>query len=137
MRIAKTIKDVVELCSDYEVQILLTDNNSIEFEFPLTNKEKDHKNMREDNFSHIDTKDPIHFTRKTRYVVRSLIDSPRFWRVTTVADQIGRFCLGYKNREETRYGVIKSRKKAKENLKIIFENMKYAKKFFKDLERAN
>ena len=139
MRIARTIQDVSELLADYQVSVLLTDENTIEFEFPDTEEEVKYReigNWRVENFSHIPESDPIHFSRKTRYVVRGLVESPRFWRLTTVADQLGRFALGYKNREETRYGTIKVRKKANENLKILFENMRFAKRFIKDLERT-
>ena len=140
MRVAKTIQDVSELLADYEVSVCLMDDNAIEFLFPETKKETEYKETsnqyRIDNFSHIPKTDPIHFTRKTRYVVRGLVESPRFWRLTTVADQLGRFCLFNNKQDKLPFGTIKARKKAKENFKLMFENLKYAKKFMKKLEKT-
>jgi hypothetical protein len=133
MKTAKTIQDVAELCADYQVNVLLADNNTVEFTFPETEEETNHKNERLEDFSHLGENDTSYFKRKARFAIRGLVESPRFWRLTTTADQIGSFCLGYK---ETKYGKIRARKKLNENLKIVFENMKYATKFFKDLKKT-
>lgn len=142
MRIARTLQDVSELLSDYEVELNLMDDYKIDFVFPSTQKEKQHKEyieengeIRSDNFSHIPKDDPIYFRRKTVYTIRNLVSSPRFWRLTTVADQLSRFCICYQKNQEQPYGNIKVSKKKNENLCMVFENMDYANRFMNDLEK--
>lgn len=141
MRIARTLQDVSELLSDYGVELRLMNDCKIDFVFPSTQEEKQHREyieengeIRSDNFSHIPKDDPIYFRRKTVYTIRNLVSSPRFWRLTTVADQLGRFCIYYKKNQEQPYGNIKVRKKIGENLYMAFENMDYANRFMNDLE---
>ena len=144
MRVARTLQDVAELLCDYEVEIQLRDDCKIDFVFSFNQKEKDFENYtkengpdRTDNFSHIPEKDPIHFRRKTIYTIRNLVSSPRFWRLTTVANQLGLFALSYKNRKETAYGSIQVRKNRHDkNLCMIFENMEFALLFIKNLEET-
>lgn len=144
MRIARTLQDVAELLSDYEVEIQLMDDCKVDFVFPFTQKEKDFEKytkengpVRTDNFSHLPKKDPVYFRRKTVYTIRNIVSSPRFWRLTTVADQLSRFCISYKNSQENTYGTIKMRKQRNENLCMIFENMEYATLFIDDLAKTD
>ena len=136
----KTIEDVADLLADFNVTILLMDDCRIEFLFSKTEKEKraiqDIQNNRFDDFSHIPKNDPIHLKRKTRYFIQGIVENPRFWRLTTVAEQLTRFKLNNNKQKNKPYGSIQTRKKAKENFCIVFENMNFAKKFLKDLKKT-
>jgi len=140
MRIAETIQDVAELLSDYNVEVCWRGGDKVEFDFPKTQEEKEatkkiNRSMF-DNFSCLPKDSYTHFVRKTRYVIRGLVSSPRFWRLTTVADQLGRFVLSYNKQDSRPYGIIKARKKANENLCIVFEDMSFVHKFFRDLKKT-
>jgi len=145
MRIAKTIDDLIDLFGDYNVVISLTDENKIIFEFPFTNEEKKYSNNRNRidylkaiySYENLPKKDPIRFSRQTRYTIRSLVENPRFGRLTTVADQLSRFCLYNKENNNKEYGQIKAKKRKNEPLHLVFENNKYAKKFFSKLSKNN
>jgi len=141
MRHAHTISDVAELLQDYEVLVLLTDKATVEFVFPR-NKEELQEIQRNQNqvdaiYGDYQNSTPsIQFSRQTRYVIRSLVGNPRFWRLTTTAHQICSF-KNFQNSRDTgyrRYGMMKMRKKANENLQIVFTEQRLAKRFFTDIE---
>lgn len=141
MRIARTIQDVADLLSEYDVVVNLVEGDRVEFTFPPSEEEQEAIDRRSlqgmDNFSHLS--DKISYTylvRQTRHVIRGLVSSPRFWRLTTVADQLGRFVLISNGQDDKPYGVMKSRKKAQENLCIIFEDMRFAQKFMEHLKKT-
>lgn len=141
MRHAHTISDVAELLQDYEVLVLLTDKATVEFVFPRNEKElqevKRNQNRVDAIYGNYQNSTPyIQFSRQTRYVVRSLVGNPRFWRLTTTADQICNFKIVQNSRDakDRRYGMMKVRKKRDENLHLIFESQRLAKRFFTDIE---
>ena len=135
MKVAKTISDVSQLLLDYGVEIQLTDDKAIYFNFPDTKEEKQHTALMEssprpDDFSHLSDADSVKFSRKTIYSIRSLAESPRFWRLTTVADQLGNFSL-----VNTDFGKLKVRKKANQPLTMLFETQKQSQKFFHKIRK--
>ena len=138
MRHAHTILDVAEMLSHYEVTVLLTDISTVEFHFPRNQKESE---KIQSNQSRIDalygnyknSTDSIQRTRQTRYVVRSLVSNPRFWRLTTVASQLGNFRISNNRLENSKYGQINERKKRNSPLHIQFTEQKQAKRFFEDI----
>lgn len=141
MRHAHTISDVAKLLQDYEVLVLLTDKATVEFVFPRSEKEiqetKCNQNRVNAIYGNYQNSIPyVQFSRKTRYVVRSLVGNPRFWRLTTTADQICNFTL-VQNKSDAglkRYGIMKVRKKRDENLHLVFIEQRFAKRFFTDIE---
>ena len=140
MRFAHTINDVAELLSDYQVSIFLNDDNTVVFEFPTTEEEKQAIKRNQDrvNASYGHYKNPtpeIQRTRHTRYVVRSLVGNPRFRRLTTVAQQLNSFQLK-NNKIETKYGKIRVVKKANSPLHIVFTKQIFAKRFFSDIQHS-
>lgn len=141
MRHAHTISDVAKLLQDYEVLVLLTDKATVEFVFPRSEKEiqetKCNQNRVNAIYGNYQNSIPyVQFSRKTRYVVRSLVGNPRFWRLTTTANQLCSFKI-FQNSRDTgyrRYGMIRLRKKANENLQMVFTEQRLAKRFFTDIE---
>ena len=141
MRHAHSIKDIAELLRDYEVTILLTDKAIVEFVFPKTEKElkQIQDNQRKNDALYGDYHNSpknIRFKRHTTYVIRSLVSNPRFARLTTVAGQLGNFRIVNNKDKNSRYGIIKEQKKAKENLQIKFTEQKFAKLFIKDIYKT-
>lgn len=138
MRHAHTITDMADLITDFAVTVLLTDIATVEFMFPTTTQEKEAIKSNQDwadvKYGVYQNPTPsIEFRRKVTYVIRSLVGNPRFMRLTSFAGQLSSFRI-FNNKEDSRYGNIKTRKKAKENLHIVFEKQCFAKRFFKDVK---
>lgn len=141
MRFAHTVEDVAELLSNYEVVVLLTDQKTVEFDFPKTEEELEaiRKNQRwvEGKYSHYkSTADKtIRRNRHATYVVRSLVGNPRFRRLTTVASQLNSFRIA-NNKTETKYSKIRVVKKKDGPLHMIFTKQLFAKRFFSDVKHS-
>lgn len=122
-RIAKTISDVKELLGDYDVSLILHET-FIFLVFP--DMEKYQSRVKG---SHVPANKPDQgrqFTENVRCTLRSLTDSPQFWRVTTVADQIDRFARFH---DGANHGIVKVTKTKSEPLTIIFDSTESANKF--------
>ena len=140
------IDDFGQMLSDMEVVLLQTSLTEIEITFPENEEEKKYDPKKTDELNSvmypippgmtIDNKDNIVMSRSTRNYIRNLVSSPRFWRCTGVAHHVASFGFKtVKNMElQKKYGIIKSRKKAKENLTMIFESSKFLNNFVKDIK---
>jgi hypothetical protein len=127
MRIAKTMPDLAELFRDYDVKVDLT-GNRIELTFP--DREDDlptspHVPEPLVGDGRLDEPSGVNFARETRNVVRGLVNTPRFWRLTTVADQVHSFYL-----DGEKVGMVQILKKANQPLTIIFESEQRATEFY-------
>jgi len=146
---AKTIEGVAELLSDYAVNIYLTENASIELKFPVTGEEEHYRDItqpyreacyqiNEGSKSTSNSKGwNSHYAkqRQIRHVIRSLAESPRFLRLTTVAHHMTTFKLINNEKENSPYGKMKCRKTKDTPFTVIFESQEKAEKFFEDLEK--
>lgn len=141
MRYAHTISDVIELLSDYGVEVLLTDDKIVEFVFPFSAEEKkaikDNQRWVDGKYGHYKTTADknIRRNRHTTYVIRSLVGNPRFRRLTTVATQLNNFRIA-NNKSETKYSQVKVIKKLHGPLHMVFTKQIFAKRFFSDVEHS-
>jgi hypothetical protein len=141
MRFAHTTLDVAELLSDYEVEILLTDNKTIEFIFPFSAEElaaiKKNQDWVNGKYGHYKTTADknIRRNRHTTYVIRSLVGNPRFRRLTTVSSQLNSFRIA-NNKSETKYSQIRVVKKKDGPLHMVFTKQIFAKRFFSDIKSS-
>jgi hypothetical protein len=125
-RIAKTIHDVKALLGDYNVELILHEE-VVFLNFPVMEKYE--------NTSLPDKYVPAHkpdegsqFKEDSRCVIRSLVENPQFWRMTTVMDQMHGFVQFYDGKV---YHGISSLKKKKNQLPTItFSSPKFAKLFY-------
>ena len=135
MREAKTVKDVAELLSDYDVFIHLTENRTITFHFPIDKKYHHDNSLNKKRLEAADRMrddDSVKISRKVRYTIRSLVENPQFGRCTTVADQLSCFCQ-FHNED---FGKPTLRKKAGEPLTMVFNNKTNALKFYRALKKT-
>lgn len=132
-----TINDVIDLLSEYKVELIRKDNK-IFFEFPddeeldgkighgPTNEDIEKVNKYiEESPEKLDGNSEPHLKYRARYVVRSLISSGRFWRLTTVADHLGSYA-----RWHCEFGKAKTTKKRDEPFTIHFDSDENAIKFY-------
>lgn len=126
MRDCRTINDLVELLSDYDTIIELTDGSDLHVLFV----EKLNKNL---NICRVRTHLwRTNFAHRAKAVVSALINSPEFWRKTTVADRLGRFAM-----VNTQFGKLKVTKRAKQPLTITCETPEFASKLFKAIQQSS
>ena len=126
MRICRTIDDLVELLSDYDTVVELPDGSDLYVRFI----EQANENL---NICQVRCHlQKTNFVHRTKAVVSSLINSPAFWRKTTVADQLGRFAM-----VNTQFGKLKVIKRAKQPLTIICETPKQANKLFQAIKKRS
>lgn len=135
-RIARTIQDVAELLSDYDVQILLVEGAAIEFHFPVSKEDAEKIKLTSKYILSYYNPDQVRdeyrkVSLTVRGTIRSLVANPQFWRCTTVADQLGRFSLTNKD-----FGNLKVRKRKDEPLTLFFETPKQAKRFFVKIKKS-
>jgi hypothetical protein len=128
MRICKTIRDLLDLCADYNVKMELTDGPEIYFQF-LETKEETPKSM---PYIRQDPPHQVLSSRRCADTIRALFSHTDFRRKTTVADQVGLFALNCKD-----YGKLKARKKANQPLMLVCESHIKASKLFHDLSKTN
>ncbi len=137
----RTFKDVLDLLSDFKVE-LIHEENKVFIEFPddkeldgykgngPSSVDVDKVNEHElrygkDSFNKPALDGDHHLKLVSRTTIRSLISNGRFWRLTTVTDQL--FCY-FKWYSE--FGLAKVTKKMKEPVTIHFDSQENAIKFF-------
>lgn len=128
-----SLEDFRDLVSYFQVTVLLTDQNWIEFDFPVT---KDERRQIKNNQAYVDAMYPRptvvksheQMNHETRHILRSLVGNPRFHRLTTFTQHADTF---FKWRDgKTVYGCQRLTKKANENLRAHFETHDKAREFF-------
>jgi hypothetical protein len=133
-RLVKTLDDMAELFSDYQVVTELRSGGTITLSFPFTGK---YAVKPPDVWAPINYADEgQRFGSEVRSVIRSLVCNPQFHRMTNTVDQIDGFFKKYDRKNMVLYKVVKLRKRGGEPFTIIFEDYKAAMYFYRKLRQA-
>jgi hypothetical protein len=126
MRTCQTIQDLAELLADHDTVLELTDGFDLYIRFIEQFKQR--FNICQVRCHRTKTD----FGHRAKYAIQSLLNSPEFWRKTTVADQLGRFALS-----NTDFGKLKVTKRARQPLTITCETPRLANKLYNALKKRS
>ena len=125
MRFCNTINDLIDLLSDADAILELTDTNQLYVRFLEHKKENLH------SYRPFIQGDRNSFKNKTKTTIASLVNSSEFWRKTTTVDQLANFAFACND-----FGKLKIKKRANEPITIITETNEQAKKLFNAIEKG-
>jgi hypothetical protein len=137
-----SIESFAKLLQAFDVTLLLTDAATIECDFPISPDEQrgiDEANHRasanmataEATAAQQPGAEDIRGKRIIRATIRSLVDNPRFMRLTTFAHYAHIFTF---HAAKYSYGRIRTRKKNRQPFTFVFESQAAAERFFSDVE---
>ena len=127
-RKAKTIEDVKELLGDYDVELILQDE-VVFLNFPVMEAYQNPNGPGKYEPAH-KPDEGSQFKEDCRCTIRSLVENPQFWRVTTVVDQMDCFTRFYEGKN---HHILKLEKKKNQLPKMTFDSPGSARKFYEFL----